>query len=152
MKYLENCPNLKILKIEFTETKHDRDDYYFDEDEPPYYREFEWLDDEVIFARSFRNLEELHLNGFGLPHPRVFRNIFNMFEGRLPKLRRFYLKVDNADILKDSPTHPEYDQILQKFASERNVKIEITGTPVYKRMVEVEHPSSGFKIINPKPK
>ena len=154
MKYLENCPNLKILKIEFTETKHDRDDYYFDEDEPPYYREFEWLDDEVIFARSFRNLEELHLNGFGLPHPRVFRNIFNMFEGRLPKLRRFCLELDEIDKIGK---YAAYDRILQKFASEQNVKIEIKGTPIWEpnfqaKCFQVAQSSSGFKIFNPMPR
>ena len=47
---------------------------------------------------------------------------------------------------------PEFYQIFQKFASERNVEIEITSMPVYSynfRHIRVEHPSSVFKIFKP---
>ena len=114
----------------------------------------EWFVMSVFDHFRFQNLEELHLNGFDFEDitPQHLRKIINMFDKNLPKLRRLCFKLDNADSLLDSPTHPEYDQILQKFASEKNVKIEITGTPVYERILEVEHPSSGFKIFNPMPK
>ena len=65
MRYLEKCPNLKILKIEFTETKHYPDeDYMFDGGVT--FRDLAWLDEKAILEFRFQNLEELHLNGFDL--------------------------------------------------------------------------------------
>ena len=66
-----------------------------------------------------------------------------------PKLQRLCLTLDNFHHLN---MNPEYDQILQEFASEKNVKIEITGTPVFRQILEVAQPSSGIEIFNPIPK
>ena len=144
-KYLEKCPTLKILEIQFTETDHveeqveDADMYYNGDNVPNVkYREFTWLEEENIFrCLKFPNLEELHFNGFDCPgHFYLFRNILNMFRRNLPKLRRLCCKLDNIE----AEWIPKYEKILQKFASEKSVKIEIRGTPVYKRILEMEHP------------
>ena len=128
IKYLEECSNLKILKIDFEGEIYS--DNWFDVD----YLEYcplGLLETEEIFKRfKFQNLVELHINGFDCDienfSPQGFRDIFNMFHENLPKLRRLCFKLDNIDRLA-----PEYDQFFQEFASEKNIKIEITGTPVY---------------------
>ena len=58
------------------------------------------------------------------------------------------MKLDNIANIDPSwsPEAAECDQILQKFASERNVEIEITGTPEFRRLVVEGAPSSVFKI------
>ena len=147
MRYLKKCPNLKILKIESEEKILD-ELFFLD----IVYCPLEWLVEENIFrCLKFQNLEELHLNGFEFEDitPQHLRKIINMFHKNLPKLRRLCFKLDNFGRLDENP---EYGQILQKFASEKNVTIEITGTPVYRSILEVEHPSSGFKIFNSMPK
>ena len=170
VKYLKKCPNLKILKIEFEEeiTASSASDNY-----DVTYCDLGWLRYEGIFKRmKFQNLEELHFNGFDWDlDPEEFTDIFHKFQKNLPKLRRLCFQLDNIENLDEEP---EYDEIFQEFASEKNVKIEITGTPIYTsrcisekyvkleitgtpvktytRILEVEHPSSGFKIFNPMPK
>ena len=162
MRYLEKCPNLKILKIEFTETKHYPDeDYMFDGGVT--FRDLAWLDEKAILEFRFQNLEELHLNGFDLGPllpdqafrsrfaaltPNELGNILNKCRANFPKLRRLCLKLDNIANIDPSwsPEAVECDQILQKFASERNVEIEITGTPEFRRLVVEGEPSSVFKI------
>ena len=171
IRYLKECSNLKILKIEF-EGEVSSDNWY-DVD----YLEYcplGLLEYEGIFKRfKFQNLEELHFKGFDCDlenfDPQGFKDIFNMFHENLPKLRRLCFKLDNIDRLE-----PEHDQFFQEFSSEKNIKIEITGMPVYTsrrisekgvmigitdtpvyttgRVLEMEHPSNGFKIFNPKTK
>ena len=156
MGYLEKCPNLKILKFEFTETKFDDDDDDLYDDGISY-RRLNWLAEEDIFEFRLQNLQELHVNGFCIPDVgqlQEFRNIFSMFQRNFPKLQRLGLKLSNmADSLDPTRTHDavEREQIIQKFASERNVKIEITGTPEFRRNVKMVAPSTDFKIYNPIP-
>ena len=166
MKYLENCPNLKILKIEYDgENYRDRDEDFgtgkwkwqhlgtteIPEWQTSYFslKNLESNDCGTpgVLSMKFPNLEELHLSGFELSGgPKYLLKILNTFHQNLPKLRRLCFKLDNFGRLDENP---EYGQILQKFASEKNVKIEITGTPIHRCILEVEHPSSVFKIFNP---
>ena len=119
------------------------------------YRILEWFGahyEDIFRHIEFQNLEELHFSGFDFDFiwPETFSDdILGILCKNLPKLQRLYFQIDNFEILVQDP---EYDQIAQKFASENNVKIEIAGTPVYRTIVEVEHPLSGFKIFKPIPK
>ena len=149
MKYLKKCPNLKILKIEYEGEKH----VSHGDEWNVTYRYLEFFEKEDIFGRiKFPNLEELHFNGFDFDYipSFIFGDIINKIYKNSPKLRKLCFKVDNLGIL-DPQSDPEYDKILQKFASEKNVKIEITGTPIYtrsRRILEVKYPWSGFRIYN----
>ena len=153
MKYLKKCPNLKILKFEYERGKHTGN-----------YRFLEWLlanqrlvgmanrpSEDICRRIKFPNLEELHFNGFDFDYICWFD--FGDYINRLcknsPKLKRLCFKVDNLGIL-DCSHSPEYDKILHKIASERNIKIEITGTRIYRRssILEVVHPSSGYRIFH----
>ena len=87
--------------------------------------------------------------------PEKFRKFLDRFHKNLPKLRRLCFKLneglDQVNIAESLSKNPEYDQILQKFAFERNVTIEIVGMPVYdlRHVLEVVNTTNGFKIFNP---
>ena len=163
MKYLEKCPNLKILKIEY------EGENFMDIDESPfgtgyhkrahlgtsripdfhvsyfsldYLESWEYGEPRVLSSMKFQNLEELHLSGFGLSGgPENLLKILNTFHQNLPKLRRLCLILDIYD---DSKCF----KILQKFASEKNITVEFAGMPKYDlKPVLVKLPN--LKIINP---
>ena len=145
IKYLEKCSNLKILKIEFKSAISL--DWFL----PGYYPAIFLQGEENTFTLlKSQKLEELHLNGFAAPEdPQDFRKVIENFHGNFPNLQRLCLKLDSIHHLG---TNPEYDQILQEFASEKNVKIEITSTPVFKSIEVLEQPSRSYKNFNPVPK
>ena len=161
MKYLENCPNLKILKIEYDgENYRDRDEdfgtgkwkwQHLGTTEIPEwhtsYFSLEYLESNDcgtpgVLSMKFPNLEELHLSGFELSGgPKYLLKILNTFHQNLPKLRRLCLNFDLYDLSK-------YFKILQKFASETNIMVEFAGMPKYDlKPVLVKLPN--LKIFNP---
>ena len=159
MKYLEKCPNLKILKIEYEGDKYmDIDDNHVPgkwrhlgtSQIPDFHVSYFSLKDlesnacgtPRVLSMKFQNLEELHLSGFGLSGgPENLLKILNTFHRNLPKLRRLYLILDIYDGSK-------YFKILQKFASEKNITVEFAGMPKYDlKPVLVKIPN--LKIFNP---
>ena len=150
IKYLEKCSKLKILKFEFKSA------IYLDWFLPGYYSAIFLLGEKNDFTLlKSQKLEELHLNGFAAPEdPQDFRKVIETFHGNFPNLQRLCLELHHGhrDIDRLLGTNPEYDQILQEFASEKNVKIEIKSTPVYKSIEVEEQPSRSYKNFNPVPK
>ena len=105
LKYLEKCPDLKVLKFEF---KPDAFDY-------PLFSDME----ECIRRFKLKKLQEFHLIGvkFGDFDVKIF---LVMIAENFPKLRRLCLTCEDIDtVLEDDKF-----EIFEKFASEKNIKIE----------------------------
>ena len=126
MKYLENCPNLKVLKFEFKPYLAE------EEEEGEYCRdEYPFLEDISEGIRKFKlkNLKELHL--IGVDTDRYADRQHNFHGGgkkfletiteNLPKLQRLYLGFKDVEKFLDLP---QSDLHCQEFASEKNIKIE----------------------------
>ena len=157
MKYLENCPNLKILKIEYEGAKsfEEKDNNHVDS--TAYIRSasfsveyfiFEYLESNpcgtpcIFSCMKFQNLEELHFIGFDFGQtPEKWLKMLNTFHKNLPKLRRLCF------MFQDPGSIPF--EIFQKFASEKNIKIEISSVPEYDLRVVLVDPSKVIKIFKP---
>ena len=98
LKYLRQCPRLKILKLNF--------------------RGFGFLHF-LDFAFEHENLRELHLNCWTMEKS-SFKKSLERILGNFPKLQYLYVSSDWI-----YGVWSEYCEISQKIASERNVKIEI---------------------------
>ena len=110
LKYLGNCPDLKVLKLEFKD--------WFDE-----YPLFSYMD-EGITSFKLKNLQEYHLNGFDFRNyfdGSDFQNVLEKIAENLPKLQRLYLGFKDVEKFLDLP---QSDLHCQEFASEKNIKIE----------------------------
>lgn len=146
MKYLVNCPNLKILKIEYEGETN------FHKGMESFYRSYPYFEDlesnysatpYILRRMKFQNLEELHLNGFeSTETPEEMLKVLNTFHKNLPKLRRLCFMFEN-------PKSLGYFKILQRFASEKNITIEISSLPEYDLRVVLVDPSNVFKIFKP---
>ena len=122
LKYLENCPNLKVLKFEFKPLLVE------EEDEGEYcHDEYPFLEDISEGIRKFKlkNLKELHLIGVDFPVDfGVNRKMFlETITENLPKLQRLCLTLQRT--LKS--WEPGWNDLFQKFASEKSIKIEISS-------------------------
>ena len=114
LKYLENCPDLKVLKLEFKD--------WFDE-----YPVFSYME-EGITSFKLKNLQEFHLKGFDIGNyfdDSDFQDVLEKIAANLPKLQRLHLGFKDVekflDLHNQAPTRFE---ICQEFASEKNIKIE----------------------------
>ena len=110
LKYLGNCPDLKVLKLEFKD--------WFDE-----YPLFTYME-EGITSFKLKNLQEYHLNGFDFRNyfdGSDFQNVLEKIAENLPKLQRLYLGFKDVEKFLDLP---QSDLHCQEFASEKNIKIE----------------------------
>ena len=146
MKYLVNCPNLKILKIEYEGETN------FHKVWESFYRSYPYFEDLefnysarpcILSQMKFQNLEELHLNGFeSTETPEKMLKILNTFHKNMPKLRRLCFMLE-------SPNSLRYFKVLQNFSSEKNITIEISGVPEYDLRVVLVDPSNVFKIFKP---
>ena len=114
LKYLGNCPDLKVLKLEFKD--------WFDE-----YPVFSYME-EGITSFKLKNLQEFHLKGFDIGNyfdDSDFQDVLEKIAENLPKLQRLHLGFKDVekflDLHNQAPTRFE---ICQEFASEKNIKIE----------------------------
>ena len=114
LKYLGNCPDLKVLKLEFKD--------WFDE-----YPLFTYME-EGITSFKLKNLQEFHLKGFDIGNyfdDSDFQDVLEKIAENLPKLQRLHLGFKDVekflDLHNQAPTRFE---ICQEFASEKNIKIE----------------------------
>ena len=107
LKYLHQCPNLKILKFEF--------------------KCGDFLCNAVRFSMiskvnnnfEHENLEELHLIGLGLDLEKsAFKKSLETIVGNFPKLQYLYLSF-----LYIRNSFYEYCEICEKIASEKKIKI-----------------------------
>ena len=101
LKYLYQCPNLKILKL----------------DSSGYFSMISKFINEV----EHENLEELHFIGYSAMdlEPSGFKKFLETIVGNFPKLQYLYLSFCFYD-----ESSSEYGEICQKIASEKKVKIE----------------------------
>ena len=121
LKYVEKCPNLKVIKFEWLQE--------VDNDRPPSLF-FAFLSGITSHISSFKhnNLQEFHLMGFAIDLDKPsFKNLLETIAENLPNLQGLYLTAE----LSDDVVGPwdEYAEICQKFASEKNIKLEIRGLP-----------------------
>ena len=112
LKYLENCSDLKVLKFEFKPQIVDGEKCLSGY---PYL----W---EVLYGIKkfkFKNLKEFHL--IGMDSDFGARKFLEKITDNLPKLQRLCLTLQRWE----SGCYG-YD-LLQKFASEKSIKIEISS-------------------------
>ena len=122
LKYVEKCPNLKVIKFEWLQD--------VDIEDAPQSLFFACLSGITSHISSFKhkNLQEFHLMGFVIDLDKPsFKNLLETIAENLPNLQGLYLTAE----LSDDVVGPwdEYAEICQKFASEKNIKLEIRGLP-----------------------
>ena len=145
LKYLENCPKLKVLKFEFEpKTGNEVTQIVI-------HKYLSW-----ILSFKLKNLEEFHF-GYELimDDTYFFKEILKNFAENFPKLQRLCLTSDLTE---------EWDEFMpelcQSFASKTNIKLEIRGAPDLCNFDDgvkciccghyAVHPSKELKIFSPK--
>ena len=111
LKYLEKCPNLKVLKFEFEpQTGNEITQIVIH----PY---LTW-----ITNFKLKNLQEFEF-GYELvmDNSEMFKDFLEIFAENFPKLQHLCLTTDQLNHAD------ECDKICQEFASRKNIKLEIRG-------------------------
>ena len=103
LKYVEKCPILKVIKFEWMQDV-----------------DIEDLPQSLFFARLSGITS--HISSFN-----SFKYLLETIAENLPNLQGLYLTAE----LSDDVVGPwdEYAEICQKFASEKNIKLDIRGLP-----------------------
>ena len=133
--YLEKCPDLKILKFEFQPELSEE-----------HYGDYPAVSDMANVLSSFRlkNLEEFHLIGIDICdcQNHKFKEFLEgiTISDNLPKLQRLCLTCQDVKNI--------WDEDCQTYASERNIKIEISS--VFKCGCGQQAPSCEMKIFGPR--
>ena len=125
LKYVEMCPELKVLKFEFKPQTIE-----FDEEEERKCRvEYPYLNEMVEGIKKFKlkNLKEFHLIGVD---NYMGGNFFFLFGEKkfLETITENFPKLQLLCVtLQYDVWHPQWNNIFQKFASEKSIKIEISS-------------------------
>ena len=123
LKYLQNCPNLKVLKFEFKPELR-MDEVGVEIDEYPLFSDME----EGITSLKLKNLQELHLIGvdmrFFLHYCDDFKIVFERIAENLPKLQRLCFTCQDIERVSKNLKGPHH-QLCREFASEKNIRLEI---------------------------
>ena len=121
LKYLQNCPNLKVLKFEFKPQLRIEDGVEVEVYEYPLFSDIQ----EGITSLKLKNLQELHLIGvdmrFFLHYCDDFKIVFERIAENLPKLQRLCMTCQYVE------WEPGWNDIFQVYASEKNIMLEISS-------------------------
>ena len=114
-KYLEECPELKVLKFEFKPVIEWKG-------EDKCLAEYPFLSslEKGITCIKLKNLRELHLIGVDIFNF-VFGKFLETITENLPKLQRLCMTCQYAE------WEPGWNDIFQAYASEKNIKLEISS-------------------------
>ena len=124
LKYLQNCPNLKVLKFEFKPQLRIEDGVEVEVYEYPLFSDIQ----EGITSLKLKNLQELHLIGvdmrFFLHYCDDFKIVFERIAENLPKLQRLCFTCQDIERVSKNLKGPHH-QLCREFASEKNIRLEI---------------------------
>ena len=114
-KYLEECPDLKVLKFEFKPVIEWKG-------EDKCLAEYPLLSsmEKGITCLKLKNLRELHLIGVDI-FDFVFGKFLETITENLPKLQRLCMTCQYVE------WEPGWNDIFQVYASEKNIKLEISS-------------------------
>ena len=138
LKYLEKCPELKILKFEFKPEVNQelKIDY-------PFLSNME----ESIISFKLKNLQEFHLIGVDLRFSNFDGNFLETIAENLPKLKRLCL------ICQDHKHVNRWKERFEAFASGKNIKLEISSVIRYVGACTCaqswKHPIEEMEIFGP---
>ena len=129
LNYLKKCPDLKVVKFEFTPTTVE-DEYVINTD----------ISEMKEFISKFKlqNLQEFHLIGLDYPTFLLInlKKLLETIAENLPSLQRLCLSLnldvaDEDEDLDDLFVYSSIFDVFREIASEKNIKIEIRGLPVH---------------------